>query len=167
MILHERTKTTVNGARPSSTGYAPVSTGSDYDKVPMTPTMDKMDDDNDNDNDTLVGENPDSPRNMMSRETLIKGNRSEATVTIKASMGDIDDDIAFGRRWGFWEIIALKQVQNMLASLFLISWVASRSCPNSSPTFRAHTTQPIPDSFTGGAWGAVSLLFFYTPTASG
>ncbi len=116
MVLYEQAKAVARGSRPSPGGYAPVSTGADIDDVPMTPITDQMEDDNA----TLVGDNPDSPRNMMSRDKFSKLNRSDATLAHKP-MVDLNDDINFGRKWGFWEIIALKPVQNMLASLFLIS----------------------------------------------
>lgn len=48
----------------------------------------------------------------------------------------------FAREWTAWEIMSVRAVARVLISLFLLS-------------------------FVGGAWGAVSLLFFYTPTASG
>lgn len=48
----------------------------------------------------------------------------------------------FAREWTAWEIMSVRAVARVLISLFLLS-------------------------FVGGAWGAVSLLFFYTPTATG
>jgi hypothetical protein len=92
-----------------------VSTSVDPDNTPLTPVVE-----DDNDNETLVGDNPDSPRSTTARDAYVKGNPSETSFANK-SMVDINDDALFGRTWGFWEIIALKPVQNMLASLFLIS----------------------------------------------
>ncbi|KAJ9103232.1 hypothetical protein QFC21_002655 [Naganishia friedmannii] len=145
-VLYARSRSSIS--RPSTAAYASVSNSQDLEDEDKN---DDYDDDENDDARTLIG----SPQSLKDPSDVAvddgklpsfgrhSRNSSTAKQNVKSSLESVEDEEFLNvKEWGIREVCAVKAVRRMLASLFLLS-------------------------FIGGAWAAVSLLFFYTPTSSG